>query len=152
MCNGQSVIVKDDSQVMHKASVYPISKGSAMLKYGQIIGFAAVDIEEGCDVQVGAQLKSGTSALEGVYLSAEPVTKKGLVMMDSPGFDPVSLNGQIASGAKVVCFTTGRGSAFGSKPAPCIKLPSNSALYKKMSEDIDINYGAILDEELSVKR
>lgn len=101
---------------------------------------------------LGAQSKSGTSALEGVYLYAEPVTKKGLVMMDSPGFDPVSVTGQIASGANVVCFTTGRGSAFGSKPAPCIKLSSNSALYKKMSEDIDINCGAILDEELSVEQ
>ena len=70
--------------------------------------------------------------------------------MDSPGFDPVSVTGQIASGANVVCFTTGRGSAFGSKPAPCLKLASNSDLYNKMREDIDINCGAILDQEITV--
>lgn len=99
---------------------------------------------------LGAQSKSGTSTLEGVYLYAEEVKHKGLVMMDSPGFDPVSVTGQIASGANVVCFTTGRGSAFGSKPSPCIKLASNTALYKKMQGDVDVNCGAILDGELSV--
>ena len=99
---------------------------------------------------LGAQAKSGTSALEGVYLYAEPINQKGLVLMDSPGFDPVSVTGQIAAGANVVCFTTGRGSAFGSKPAPCLKLGSNSDLYRRMQDDIDINCGAILDQELSV--
>ena len=99
---------------------------------------------------LGAQAKSGTSALEDVYLYAQPIKQKGLVLMDSPGFDPVSVTGQIASGANVICFTTGRGSAFGSKPAPCIKLASNTALYKKMQDDIDVNCGAILDEELSM--
>ena len=70
--------------------------------------------------------------------------------MDSPGFDPVSVTGQIASGANVACFTTGRGSAFGSKPVPCIKLASNSALFERMREDVDINCGGILEREYTV--
>lgn len=99
---------------------------------------------------LGAQAKAGTTNMTGVYLYAEKVDKKGLVFMDSPGFDPVSVTGQVASGANVVCFTTGRGSAFGFKPVPSIKLASNSAIYKHMEEDIDINCGAILDGEHTV--
>lgn len=94
---------------------------------------------------LGAQAKAGTTNMTGVYLYAEKVDKKGLVFMDSPGFDPVSVTGQVASGANVVCFTTGRGSAFGFKPVPSIKLASNSTIYKHMEEDIDINCGAILE-------
>jgi len=99
---------------------------------------------------LGAQAKGGTSALQDVYLYAEPVRKKGLVFMDSPGFDPVSVTGQIASGASVVCFTTGRGSAFGAKPVPSIKLASNSQLFQRMREDMDIDCGGILDGEHTV--
>ncbi|MFC6634376.1 UxaA family hydrolase [Microbulbifer taiwanensis] len=99
---------------------------------------------------LGAQAKGGTSALQDVYLYAEQVRSKGLVFMDSPGFDPVSVTGQIASGANVVCFTTGRGSAFGSKPVPCIKLASNSALFRRMREDMDIDCGGIVDGDYSV--
>lgn len=83
--------------------------------------------------------------MKGVYLYAEQVTSHGLVFMDSPGFDPVSVTGQVASGANVVCFTTGRGSAFGYKPVPSIKLASNTHIYRHMEEDIDINCGAMLD-------
>ena len=71
--------------------------------------------------------------------------------MDSPGYDPASVTGQIASGCNLVCFTTGRGSAFGSKPAPTIKLATNSALYAKMSEDMDIDAGAILTGGVSLE-
>ncbi|SHF72204.1 altronate hydrolase [Microbulbifer donghaiensis] len=99
---------------------------------------------------LGAQAKGGTTALQDVYLYAERVRSKGLVFMDSPGFDPVSVTGQIASGASVVCFTTGRGSAFGSKPVPCIKLASNSQLFERMREDMDIDCGGILDGDYSV--
>lgn len=99
---------------------------------------------------LGAQAKGGTTTLQEVYLYGEPVEKRGLVFMDSPGFDPVSVTGQIASGANVVCFTTGRGSAFGSKPVPCIKLASNSQLYERMSEDMDIDCGGIIDRRYSV--
>jgi len=99
---------------------------------------------------LGAQAKGGTTSLQAFYLYAEPVRNKGLVFMDSPGFDPVSVTGQIASGANVVCFTTGRGSAFGAKPVPSIKLASNSLLYQRMREDMDIDCGGILDGEYSV--
>src|SRR5690606_4737262 len=96
---------------------------------------------------LGAQAKSGSTVMRGVYQYAEPITEKGLVFMDSPGFDPVSVTGQVASGANVVCFTTGRGSAFGYKPVPSIKLSSNTAIYQHMQEDIDINCGTVLDGE-----
>jgi len=93
---------------------------------------------------LGAAAKGGATPLTAVYDYAEPVTEPGLVFMDTPGYDPVSATGQIAGGAQVVCFTTGRGSAFGSKPAPTIKLATNSALYAQMPEDMDIDCGDIL--------
>jgi altronate hydrolase len=94
---------------------------------------------------LGAAAKGGTLALSGVLLYAEQVKERGFVFMDSPGYDPVSATGQIASGAQLVVFTTGRGSAFGSKPAPTIKLATNSAMYKMLDEDMDINCGDIID-------
>lgn len=100
---------------------------------------------------LGAQAKSGSTNLCGVYAYAEPIEQSGLVFMDSPGFDPVSVTGQVASGANVICFTTGRGSAFGQKPVPSIKLASNTALYQAMLDDIDINCGGILDGEYSIE-
>lgn len=100
---------------------------------------------------LGAQAKSGSTQMTGVYLYAEEVKERGLVFMDSPGFDPVSATGQVASGANVLCFTTGRGSAFGCKPVPSIKLSSNTPLYQRMQEDIDINCGGILDGEYSLQ-
>jgi len=100
---------------------------------------------------LGAQAKSGSTNLNGVFLYAEDIRTKGLVFMDSPGYDPVSATGQVASGAQIICFTTGRGSAFGSKPAPCVKLSSNTVLYERMKEDIDINCGGVLDGELSLQ-
>lgn len=96
---------------------------------------------------LGAQAKSGSTEMVAVCLYAEEVKVKGLVFMDSPGFDPVSVTGQVASGANVVCFTTGRGSAFGFKPTPSLKLASSSDLYQRMQEDIDINCGGILEGE-----
>ena len=94
---------------------------------------------------LGAAAKGGTLALSDVLLYAEKVKEHGFVFMDSPGYDPVSATGQIASGAQLVVFTTGRGSAFGSKPAPTIKLATNSAMYKMLDEDMDINCGDIID-------
>jgi len=93
---------------------------------------------------LGAAAKGGTSPLTGVYDYAEEVTVPGFAFMDSPGYDPASVTGQIASGCNVVVFTTGRGSAFGSKPAPTIKVATNSELAAKMSEDMDIDAGTIL--------
>ena len=94
---------------------------------------------------LGAVAKAGSSPLMDVLLYAEQVKTKGLVFMDSPGFDPCSATGQIASGANVLAFTTGRGSVFGSKPAPCIKLASNSALAMAMDDDMDVDCSPILD-------
>lgn len=93
---------------------------------------------------LGAAAKAGTTPLNAVYEYAEPVTERGFVFMDTPGFDPVSATGQVAGGANVLCFTTGRGSAFGCKPVPSIKLATNSELYARMTDDMDINCGDIL--------
>ena len=100
---------------------------------------------------LGAISKGGTTNLNEVYRYAEPVTEKGLVFMDSPGFDPVSATGQVASGANMICFTTGRGSVFGCKPTPSVKLASNTALYDRMSDDMDINCGTIIDGQETVE-
>ncbi|CAG0952566.1 MAG: altronate dehydratase [Rhizobiaceae bacterium] len=94
---------------------------------------------------LGATAKGGTTDLAAVYEYAEPVTAKGFVFMDTPGYDPVSVTGQVAGGANIVCFTTGRGSAFGCKPVPSIKLATNTFLYEHMRDDMDINCGDILD-------
>jgi altronate hydrolase len=80
-----------------------------------------------------------------VYEYAEFVAEKGLVFMDAPAFDPVGATAQVAGGANIMCFTTGRGSAFGCKPVPSLKLASNTALYERMRDDMDINCGTILD-------
>ncbi len=93
---------------------------------------------------LGAAMKGGTTPLAGVYRYAEPVTARGFTFMDSPGYDPVSATGQIASGCNLVVFTTGRGSAFGSKPAPCIKIATNTEMYRRMSDDMDVDAGAML--------
>ena len=100
---------------------------------------------------LGAAAKGGTTPLTGVYKYAEPVTAKGFTFMDSPGYDPASVTGQIASGCNLVTFTTGRGSAFGSKPAPCIKIATNSEMYHRLEPDMDINAGAMLTEGQSLE-
>src|SRR5690606_23210051 len=100
---------------------------------------------------LGAVAKGGSTALCGVYRYGEIIDQKGLVFMDSPGFDPASVTGQVASGANVICFTTGRGSAFGFKPVPSLKLTTNTAIYERMNEDMDINCGDILDGQVDVE-
>ena len=100
---------------------------------------------------LGSAMKAGSSPLQAFYEYAEPITHKGFVFMDSPGYDPVAVTGQIASGANLICFTTGRGSMFGSRPAPTIKLASNSEMFTRLEEDMDINCGRILDGEASVQ-
>jgi altronate hydrolase len=94
---------------------------------------------------LGAIAKSGTTRLEDVYEFAERITARGFVYMDSPGYDPVSATGQVASGANLICFTTGRGSAYGCAPSPSLKLATNTALWLKQEEDMDINCGGIVD-------
>ena len=99
---------------------------------------------------LGATAKGGTTNLNAVYGYAEPVTAKGLVFMDTPGYDPVSVTGMVAGGANLVCFTTGRGSVFGCKPVPCIKLATNTAMYARMADDMDIDCGPVVDGEASI--
>jgi altronate hydrolase len=99
---------------------------------------------------LGAAAKGGTTPLQGVYKYAEPVTSRGFTFMDSPGYDPASVTGQIASGCNLVAFTTGRGSAFGSKPAPCIKIATNTEMYNRLHEDMDVNAGAMLTQNHSL--
>ncbi len=94
---------------------------------------------------LGAIAKGGTTALRAVYRYAEPVTERGFVFMDTPGFDPASVTGLVAGGANLVVFTTGRGSCFGCKPVPSIKVATNTPLYKRMIDDMDINAGRILE-------
>ena len=100
---------------------------------------------------LGAVAKGGTTSLQAVYEYAEPVTSRGFVYMDTPGYDPVSATGQVAGGANIVCFTTGRGSAYGCIPSPSLKLSTNSALWKRQGDDIDINCGDIVDGGVSVE-
>ena len=100
---------------------------------------------------LGAVAKGGSSVLEDVLLYAEPLKNKGFNFMDSPGYDPVSVTGQVASGANVVCFTTGRGSCFGCKPVPSLKLATNTAMYEKMKEDMDINCGEIAEGKENIE-
>ncbi|MGQ0662870.1 MAG: UxaA family hydrolase [Pseudomonadota bacterium] len=94
---------------------------------------------------LGAAAKAGTTNLVEVYKYAEPVMAKGFVFMDTPGYDPVSATGQVAGGANLVCFTTGRGSVYGCKPAPSLKLATNTRLYERMTDDMDLNCGGIID-------
>ncbi len=99
---------------------------------------------------LGAAAKGGTTSLVDVYHYAEPITAKGFVFMDTPGYDPVSVTGMVAGGVNLVCFTTGRGSVFGCKPVPSLKLATNSAVYERMRDDMDIDCGPILDDGVSV--
>ncbi len=101
---------------------------------------------------LGAVAKSGTHTLEGVYRYGEPIDRRGFVFMDSPGYDPVSITGEIASGCNIAAFTTGRGSVFGSKPAPCIKIATNSEMYRRMSDDMDVNAGVIVDDGATIEQ
>lgn len=101
---------------------------------------------------LGAIAKGGTTPLVDVYEYAQPITAKGFVYMDTPGYDPVSATGQVAGGANLICFTTGRGSAYGCAPAPSLKLATNNALWERQEEDMDINCGTVIDGSESVEQ
>jgi altronate hydrolase len=100
---------------------------------------------------LGAVAKGGTTNLRAVYEYAERVTERGFVYMDTPGYDPVSATGQVAGGANMICFTTGRGSAYGCAPSPSLKLATNSALWQRQEEDIDLNCGEIVDGRAGIQ-
>ena len=101
---------------------------------------------------LGAIAKGGTTPLVDVVEYAQPITARGFVFMDTPGYDPVSATGQVAGGANLICFTTGRGSAYGCAPAPSLKLATNSALWARQEEDMDINCGTVIDGSESVEQ
>jgi len=115
--------------------------------YGNKLGGLTTIFEK----SLGAIAKAGQSPLSAVYEYGEAITEHGLVFVDTPGYDPMCSAGQIASGATVMCFTTGRGSVSGFKPVPTIKLASNSQMYQHMSEDMDINCGTIIEGEMLEK-
>ncbi len=130
-------------------------KGYTQGQQGQFNGVVGPGNQAGglaniVEKSLGSAMKAGTTPLRAVYEYAEPIEESGFVFMDSPGFDPVATTGQIASGANLICFTTGRGSMFGSKPAPTIKLASNSPMFRRLADDMDINCGEIVDGTLTV--
>ncbi|GAB3834363.1 hypothetical protein GCM10027610_029860 [Dactylosporangium cerinum] len=96
---------------------------------------------------LGAVLKAGTSVLNDVVDYAEPVTAAGLTFMDTPGYDPVSATGMVAGGANLLAFTTGRGSVFGSRPTPCLKISTTSRLYQHMRGDMDFDAGPAMSRD-----
>jgi galactarate dehydratase len=100
---------------------------------------------------LGAIAKAGTSPLTAVYGYAERIDEHGLVFMDTPGYDPVAVTGQVAGGCNLVCFTTGRGSTAGYKPAPCVKLATNTPMFRRMADDMDLDCGGIVTGTHSVE-
>ncbi len=128
------------------------SRGQSGQMNGVVVaGNQAGGIANIFEKSLGSAMKGGTTPLRAVYEYAEPITEHGFVFMDSPGFDPCSATGQIASGANMICFTTGRGSMFGAKPVPSIKLASNTPMFRRLEGDMDINCGVIVDGESSVE-
>jgi altronate hydrolase len=129
------------------------SRGQSGQMNGVVVaGNQAGGIANIFEKSLGSAMKGGTTPLRAVYEYAEPITEHGFVFMDSPGFDPCSATGQIASGANLICFTTGRGSMFGAKPVPSIKLASNTTMFKRLQDDMDINCGVVVDGELSIEQ
>ncbi|WP_323012228.1 altronate dehydratase family protein [Castellaniella sp.] len=101
---------------------------------------------------LGAVAKGGSSGVMAVYEYAQTVQQQGLVFMDTPGYDPVSATGQVAGGANLICFTTGRGSTYGCKPTPSLKLATNTAMFRHMELDMDFNCGTIVDGTQSIEQ
>jgi altronate hydrolase len=101
---------------------------------------------------LGGIAKAGSTNLVEVYEYAQPVRARGLVFMDTPGYDPVSATGQVAGGANLICFTTGRGSAYGCAPSPSVKLATNTALWQRQSDDMDLNCGEVLEGSATIEQ
>jgi altronate hydrolase len=137
--------VREDLQRLLDWWVDHAAKNGASLDNNPSPGNIAGGITTILEKSLGAVAKSGSSPLCGVYGYAQPVDRRGFVFMDSPGYDPCSATGEIASGANILCFTTGRGSVFGAKPAPSLKIASNSEMARRMAEDIDCDCGSILE-------
>jgi altronate hydrolase len=136
--------------VMHWWEAYCAREGAEM-NANPSPGNKAGGLTTILEKSLGAMAKAGTTNLVDVVRYAEPVTAKGFVFMDTPGYDPVGATGQVAGGANLLCFTTGRGSVFGCKPTPSLKLATNTPMYQRMEDDMDINCGTILTGEESVQ-
>ncbi|MEM7258766.1 MAG: altronate dehydratase family protein [Pseudomonadota bacterium] len=99
---------------------------------------------------LGAVAKGGTTRLNGVYRYAEKIDRNGFVFMDTPGYDPASITGEVAGGCNLVAFTTGRGSTYGCKPSPSIKIATNTTMYDRLSDDMDVNAGRIVSDGATI--
>lgn len=137
----QSLIDKIDWWKQH------VSMYGGQIDNNPSVGNKAGGLTTITEKSLGAVSKSGSTTLEAVYDYAAPITTKGLAVMDSPGFDPASVTGKAAGGCNLILFTTGRGSCFGCKPVPVIKIATNSPLFQNMSDDMDVNAGTVLDGE-----
>jgi len=126
------------------------ARNGAQLNNNPSPGNKAGGITTILEKSLGAVAKGGGSTLMDVVEYAQPVRSRGLVFMDTPGYDPVSATGQVAGGANLICFTTGRGSTYGCKPVPSLKLATNTAMFRRMSLDMDFNAGEIVDGTLGV--
>jgi altronate hydrolase len=126
------------------------ARNNAELNNNPSAGNKAGGLTTVLEKSLGGVTKAGTTNMVDVYEYAEPVTAKGFVFMDTPGYDPVSATGQVAGGANLICFTTGRGSAYGCQPSPSLKLATNTALWERQQDDMDINCGAIVDGTASI--
>jgi altronate hydrolase len=120
-------------------------KFGIQIDHSRSVGNKAGGLTTIYEKSLGAIAKGGTTALKQVYRYAEAVTEKGFVVMDTPGYDPASVTGLIAGGANMVVFTTGRGSCFGCKPVPTIKVATNTPMFRRMESDMDVNAGRILE-------
>ena len=126
------------------------ARGGAQMNNNPSAGNKAGGLSTVLEKSLGGIAKAGTTNLNQVYEYAEPVREHGLVFMDTPGYDPVSATGQVAGGANLICFTTGRGSAYGCAPSPSLKLATNTALMERQSDDMDLNCGQVLDGTQSI--
>jgi len=142
---GRKLVARMDWWVAHTAG--RDTQNNGRVSPGNNAGGISNVIEK----SLGGAKKAGNSPLMEVYKYAEPVTAKGFVFMDTPGYDPVSATGQIAGGANLIAFTTGRGSCFGSLPAPTVKLATNTPMYRRMEDDMDINCGPVIDGESTLE-
>jgi altronate hydrolase len=126
------------------------SRNGAAMNNNPSAGNKAGGLTTVLEKSLGGIAKGGSTNMNEVFEYAEPVTSRGLVFMDTPGFDPVSATGQVAGGANLICFTTGRGSAYGCAPSPSIKLATNTALWERQSDDMDLNCGEVLEGNVSI--
>jgi arabinonate dehydratase len=127
------------------------SRNNAELDNNPSAGNKAGGLTTVLEKSLGGVTKGGTTNMVDVYEYAEPVTAKGFVFMDTPGFDPTSATGQVAGGANLICFTTGRGSAYGCQPSPSLKLATNTELWNRQRDDLDINCGEIVDGTATIQ-